>query len=149
MNGDSLKRDFTQTFKAEHAADVLELPSLSVNKPSPIGRAVLATAGVALALIPLAVIIGTRHKIVVFAIALLFAYVLLPAVSWVEARLPARWPRSLALAIIYWALNERISSCPGARLLFRYFSHVLVFGPRTDAAQAHGLWKRFVVCYCL
>ena len=89
-------------------ADVLELPSLSVNKPSPIGRAVLATAGVALALIPLAVIIGTRHKIVVFAIALLFAYVLLPAVSWVEARLPARWPRSLALAIIYWALNSEL-----------------------------------------
>ena len=85
-------------------ADVLELPSLSGNKPSPIGRAVLATAGVALALIPLAVIIGTRHTIVVFAIALLFAYVLLPAVSWVEARLPARWPRSLALAIIYVVL---------------------------------------------
>lgn len=104
MNGGWLKQDLPQTLRQSIPGDVLELTSLSVNNPSPIGRAVLATAGVALALIPLAVIIGTRHTIVVFVIALLFAYVLLPAVSWVEARLPARWPRSSALALIYVVL---------------------------------------------
>ncbi len=92
------------------SADLLEPNSLTISKPTILKRAALATAGVALALIPLALIVGTRHTIVIFAVALLLAYMLLPVVTWVESRLPARWPRSLSLAILYITLLVIIGS---------------------------------------
>jgi len=45
-----------------------------------------------------------RGTLVVFALALLFAYLLTPLVGFVRRQIPARFPRNLALAIVYLGL---------------------------------------------
>jgi predicted PurR-regulated permease PerM len=52
----------------------------------------------------LALLYGARDVIVLFAVALLLAYMLLPVVKGVETMLPPRVSRNVALAVIYIAL---------------------------------------------
>ena len=95
------------------ATVALDSPPPIVARQSLIKKAAYATVGVVIALVPVALIVGTRHTIVVFAVAILLAYMLLPAVEWIEHRLPPRWPRGITLGIIYIILLGFIGSILG------------------------------------
>jgi predicted PurR-regulated permease PerM len=68
------------------------------------------TIGVLLVISGIALLYGARDVIVLFAVALLLSYTLLPAVSWVEMLLPPRVSRNVALAGIYISLLVVIAS---------------------------------------
>src|SRR3954454_24943796 len=73
-------------------------------KTRAIQLAAWSTVGVSLVVFGLALLYGARDVIVLFAVALLLAYMLLPVVHWVETVLPPRGSRNVALAVIYIAL---------------------------------------------
>src|SRR5215204_240969 len=68
------------------------------------------TIGVLLVVFAIALLYGARDVIVLFAVALLLAYTLLPAVAWVETMLPPRVSRNVALAGIYISLLALIAT---------------------------------------
>jgi predicted PurR-regulated permease PerM len=67
-------------------------------------RAARATWTVLLIVIACAVVFAIRTTILVFIAALLLAYLLLPLVDFIDARLPLRRSRTPALAIVYLTL---------------------------------------------
>ena len=71
-----------------------------------IGRTVRHTLSIAFVLLALYTLFLVRSTVLMFFTAVLFAYLLNPAVSWLQRRfvatkLPVRWTRPIALIAVY------------------------------------------------